>query len=777
MKHIYFITINILCCVMLFSCSILFGPLIGTDSDSSSSSSSSTTVKNGGSSTSTTLTTLAPQDSLNETFESGTLTANSWVLGGNCEPEIIDAEDYPDYVYDGNYAVKLSADYHDSSILAINLRLTEPQIFSFMYKTDISSSENCIETFKCSINDTIVASPTGLNKPYGKYSTKLDPGTYLIVFKTRNDTNYHYTNYTNAVYLDNIMLYDVPTPRTLFCDTFDNGINENYWTLSASVSVDKDDAIAGFIETSHTGVLNDNHGKVLRFDMNIMGTATLSMIDLSSDATLTFDYKSQCHELNALSIIIDDITADTLSVGAYRWRKHAIPLTAGSHTIIFTAVKNTMLWWPSRTDAIYIDNVSIVTDNIVSIDITPRGTQQTYIGGHTIQYSANALRSDKSVIAGKSVSWSVSGGGNITSDGLFTPTTAGTFTVTAAIGDKTNTSTIVVHQSNTSDSITIGETTFTGVDDSSITGSALSDTSYIDFDTTKMPSKTTFSADGYFPLVGKLKSGSYNIVYIDVSKDEYRTSYILQGDFDQRIWLRFGQGEYSIKIFEYNASFRTDISNNHGALYQYNSYGQGRELTVTNTNTMSAEDAMFLMPSHYVNHDDYSIQNIVADVTSQLPNEATTADKLRALHDWETDYLYYDYGSIGDYSDNRRHQESIWVLDNKTAVCEGYANLYAALARQIGVKVQYISSSIMNHGWNKTFFDEDWHLTDVTWDDPTTEPHDKTNTNPLPYREDYSYFIIDTNEGHEKGTDAEADLGRGSTVPPRMLGEIITGWF
>ncbi|MBR6061308.1 MAG: hypothetical protein IKP67_04475, partial [Spirochaetales bacterium] len=465
-----------------------------------------------------------------------------------------------------------------------------------------------------------------------------------------------------------------------------------------------------------------------------------------------------------------------LPVGAYRWRKHAIPLTAGSHTIIFTAVKNTTLWYPSRTDAIYIDNVSIVSNDIASVDIAPHGTQQTYVGGHSIQYSANALRSDGSVISGKSVSWNVTGG-SITSAGLFTPTTAGTFTVTATIDGKTDTGTIVVHQSNTSDSITIGGTTFTGVDDNTITGSALNDTSYIDFDTTKMPSKTTFSADGYFPLVGKLKSGSYNIVYIDVSKDEYRTSYILQGDFDQRIWLRFGQGEYSIKIFEYNASFRTDISGNQGALYQYNSYGQGRELTVTNTNTMSAADAMFLLPSHYVNHDDYRIQNIVADVTGQLPSGATTSDKLRALHDWETDYLYYDYGSIGEYSDNRRHQESIWVLDNKTAVCEGYANLYAALARQIGVKVQYISSSIMNHGWNKTFFDNGWRLTDVTWDDPTTEPRDYTNTEPLPYRENYSYFIIDGNDGHEEGTDAEADSGRGLQVPPKMLGEALDGWY
>ncbi|MBR6198857.1 MAG: hypothetical protein IKQ61_01190, partial [Spirochaetales bacterium] len=436
------------------------------------------------------------------------------------------------------------------------------------------------------------------------------------------------------------------------------------------------------------------------------------------------------------------------------------------------------LWYPSRTDAIYIDNVSIVSNDIASVEITPRGTQQTYIGGHTIQYSANALRSDKSVIAGKSVSWSVSGGGNINSAGLFTPTTAGTFTVTATIDGKTDTGTIVVHRTNSSDAITLGNVTFTGVDNSTVTGSSLTNTSYITFDTAKMPAKMTFSADGYFPLVGTFTpDSSYNAVYVSVEKDDYNTKYILQGDFDTRIWLRFGPGVYTVKITNANCNFRTAIDGKQGAMTNW-SYSTGyTTLTVTNTNTMSAEDAMYLLPSHYVNHDDYRIQNIVADVTAQLPDGATTSDKLRALHDWETDFLYYDYGSIGDYSDNRRHQESVWVLDNKTAVCEGYANLYAALARQIGVKVQYISSSIMNHGWNKTFFDNGWRLTDVTWDDPTTEPRDYTNTEPLPYRENYSYFIIDGNDGHEEGTDAEADSGRGLQAPPKMLGEALDGWY
>ena len=76
------------------------------------------------------------------------------------------------------------------------------------------------------------------------------------------------------------------------------------------------------------------------------------------------------------------------------------------------------------------------------------------------------------------------------------------------------------------------------------------------------------------------------------------------------------------------------------------SYQSRYVMIVTNTNTMDIDDAMFILPSHYINSDDYRIQNAVTDIMEQLPDNATISDKLRALHDWETDLLYYDYSSV-----------------------------------------------------------------------------------------------------------------------------------
>ena len=70
------------------------------------------------------------------------------------------------------------------------------------------------------------------------------------------------------------------------------------------------------------------------------------------------------------------------------------------------------------------------------------------------------------------------------------------------------------------------------------------------------------------------------------------------------------------------------------------------------------------------------------------------------------------------------------VLKRKHAVCEGYANLYKAIAQAIGLEVeridgyakaygyrpgQKIVGTQPNHSWNAVKIDGEWALLDVTW--------------------------------------------------------------
>lgn len=96
----------------------------------------------------------------------------------------------------------------------------------------------------------------------------------------------------------------------------------------------------------------------------------------------------------------------------------------------------------------------------------------------------------------------------------------------------------------------------------------------------------------------------------------------------------------------------------------------------------------------------------------------TDMEKAKALHDYLVrtctyDYLNYLHGSIPQESFT-----AYGALVRGTAVCQGYAEAYGALLREVGIDSTYVSSDAMNHGWNiVTIGGRNYHV-DVTWDDP-----------------------------------------------------------
>lgn len=106
--------------------------------------------------------------------------------------------------------------------------------------------------------------------------------------------------------------------------------------------------------------------------------------------------------------------------------------------------------------------------------------------------------------------------------------------------------------------------------------------------------------------------------------------------------------------------------------------------------------------------------------------------KLLLIHDWIAENIYYDLDSFssGIYKD----VDSLNVLYSKKAVCEGYANLFAALVRAqgipcmvrngyalgIGTKKKWtddvLKNAESNHAWNEAYIDERWVIVDSTWD-------------------------------------------------------------
>lgn len=102
----------------------------------------------------------------------------------------------------------------------------------------------------------------------------------------------------------------------------------------------------------------------------------------------------------------------------------------------------------------------------------------------------------------------------------------------------------------------------------------------------------------------------------------------------------------------------------------------------------------------------------VNKILSGIEPTMTDLDKIIYLHDCLTeiaDYKYLGYQSYGAGG----------ILGEGYGVCAGYTKTMCLLLEELGFKSRYISSSVMNHGWNGVVLNGNWYHMDVTWDDPT----------------------------------------------------------
>jgi hypothetical protein len=310
--------------------------------------------------------------------------------------------------------------------------------------------------------------------------------------------------------------------------------------------------------------------------------------------------------------------------------------------------------------------------------------------------------------------------------------------------------------------------------------------------TVTYPFEKTFEADGFFTVEGTINNDAYNYAVIFLSKDSdsdnLKTSYFVRNDFKQRIWLRFGSGAYTIELYGLVTAqgFRLDGDGDYGAC----TYG-GTPVTYNVTNTRNEGDMRFLYPSSVVQSDD----KIVTDLADKLTSEWTDdTAKIRAIHDYIARNTVYDHISL--LEGMRKKQDALTVLGERysgtpydaqytdghfLAVCEGYSNTFAALARAAGFETKYVSSRSMSHGWNNVMVNGVWKFIDVTWDDPGVYGADATNV--VDYGPDYvrdRYFLLDTMDGvdndHPGGVvDNERSLVKTSTLPWQR--GLPDGWY
>ena len=709
-----------------------------------------------------------PDYTLEHGFGIGSSFTYDWTLSGDVKPTLETAS---------GISGKAASFYYKelgtgTSSLSRTVRVTQDSLITFKYKTDIYAQYDGVMNFY--IDGVLQESGwTGLGGSWTNAQFLLETGSHIVEWRAVGaSSSYTNSNMSWTVLLGDLTIVNAPAAPATLTQDFSSQLDSNLWIGSGvSYGVSTDGNYASWAQ--YGDALVDIHSEVYKlatrnYDTSNNGNSSLKIFSVKPtvDSALTFDYKLDLYTSDYLRVYVDNVKKFEQTGSGQTWRTASITIPAGKHSILFSVEKDSNTYATTMGNLVYLDNISLVADTTESVDVSPKGKQETYVSGFDIQFTADALRSDGSARSDRTVTWS-STGGTIDANGKFTPgTTAGTYTVTATIDGKTaSNTTVIVHGADyLEDSVTINGETFTGYTGTTGTKS----TGTVSF--SKAPTASSFSADGFFVLKGTVNnSNTSNYAMVQITSGDYQTFVLLKDDFYTRVWLRFGTGTYTVKI-----SDMTSISFS-GDDYTGCGLSGSNTITYTVTNTHSLANAVELMPSYYCQSDDFIVSNVVNNILASLPDNATLGQKLQALHDWQIHLLHYDNVSLNTY---RKKQDAVTVINNAMAVCEGYANLYAALVRHIGVRTKYQGSSSMNHGWVQCYYNGAWKLVDATWDDPVSS-QSNNNVEKNPYAENYKYFLIGltgvNNDHHDDTTNTNRSAASDYNSNYRLIG--LPGWY
>ena len=137
----------------------------------------------------------------------------------------------------------------------------------------------------------------------------------------------------------------------------------------------------------------------------------------------------------------------------------------------------------------------------------------------------------------------------------------------------------------------------------------------------------------------------------------------------------------------------------------------------------------YLSATWNIQSDDTEIIELANSITLGIEDDY---DKVRAIHDWVATNIFYDFDALS--AGNYEGMDAKNVLLTQKGVCEGYANIMAALLRSQNIPCnvrggfalgegtvrewtpENISDTEGNHAWNEVYVDGRWIIIDATWD-------------------------------------------------------------
>lgn len=106
------------------------------------------------------------------------------------------------------------------------------------------------------------------------------------------------------------------------------------------------------------------------------------------------------------------------------------------------------------------------------------------------------------------------------------------------------------------------------------------------------------------------------------------------------------------------------------------------------------------------------MQKAIGEYISAAAPFSNAVEKILVIHDKMVENYKYD----SNYSDESYH--AYGLFKNKTAVCQGYAQAFYMIMREMGFDCDFCVAHSINHIWNYIKINGKWYHIDLTWDDP-----------------------------------------------------------
>ena len=231
-------------------------------------------------------------------------------------------------------------------------------------------------------------------------------------------------------------------------------------------------------------------------------------------------------------------------------------------------------------------------------------------------------------------------------------------------------------------------------------------------------------------LVVLLDSGLSDLDYgyIDRNNDgsaAYSLPSLTNGDYYIEFYYYAGNDLYSSYIFGYELCLRWQ--DGVGRFTEAPTLEHNRGV-VSKARSDNAALTYYLAPSSLIQSTAPAIVTLAGGITSGIEGEYK---KAIAIHDWVCDNLWYNWDAVE--SGDLPPEDAVSTLNNRIAVCTGFANLTAALLRASGIPAkpvygignetalakwtsQMLANPESNHAWVEAFIAGRWVIIDTTWD-------------------------------------------------------------